>query len=119
MVGAPAQPKIYHITHVDNLPHIIADGHLCSDAKRIKDGTANTNIGLTSLKSSRLALPVRCHPGTSVGDYVPFYFGPRSVMLFVIHKANHPGLSYRGGQGLCRSYLRSRAVASSRSRFPR
>jgi len=29
---------------------------------------------------------------------VPFYFCPRSIMLFVIHCANHPELSYRGGQ---------------------
>jgi hypothetical protein len=30
---------------------------------------------------------------------VPFYFCPRSIMLFVIHCANHPDLTYRGGQG--------------------
>jgi hypothetical protein len=30
---------------------------------------------------------------------VPFYFCPRSIMLFVIHCANHPELTYRGGQG--------------------
>ena len=29
---------------------------------------------------------------------MPFYFCPRSVMLFVIHRANHPELTYRGGQ---------------------
>lgn len=34
-----------------------------------------------------------------MGDYVPFYFCPRSIMLFVIHRANHPELAYRGGQG--------------------
>lgn len=39
-----------------------------------------------------------CHPETKVGDYVPFYFCPRSVMLFLIHKANHPDLRYLGGQ---------------------
>jgi hypothetical protein len=33
-----------------------------------------------------------------VGDYVPFYFCPRSIMLYVIHCANRPGLTYRGGQ---------------------
>jgi hypothetical protein len=33
-----------------------------------------------------------------VGDYVPFYFCPRSVLLFLIHCANHPDLTYRGGQ---------------------
>jgi hypothetical protein len=43
-------------------------------------------------------LEVACHPGTKVGDFVPFYFCPRSVMLYVIHCANHPELAYRGGQ---------------------
>jgi hypothetical protein len=33
-----------------------------------------------------------------VGEYVPFYFCARSIMLYVIHCANHPGLTYRGGQ---------------------
>lgn len=33
-----------------------------------------------------------------MGDYVPFYFCPRSIMLYVIHCANHPELAYRGGQ---------------------
>ena len=30
---------------------------------------------------------------------MPFYFCPRSVMLYLIHKANHPELDYHGGQG--------------------
>lgn len=47
----------------------------------------------------RLVLPVPCHPGTRVGEYVPFYFCSRSIMLYVIHCANHPELTYRGGQG--------------------
>jgi hypothetical protein len=94
----PAQPRIYHITHVDNLPGIIADGRLVSDALRIATGKANTNIGMSSIKQRRLVKPVPCHPGTFVGEYVPFYFCPRSVMLFVLHKGNDPGLTYTGGQ---------------------
>ncbi len=27
----PAQPKLYHIVHVDRLRSIVADGHLWSD----------------------------------------------------------------------------------------
>jgi hypothetical protein len=54
---------------------------------------------MSSIKQRRLALPVHCHPGDRVGEYVPFYFCPRSIMLYVIHCANHPQLSYRGGQG--------------------
>ncbi len=29
---------------------------------------------------------------------MPFYFCPRSVMLYLIHQANYPELEYRGGQ---------------------
>ncbi len=45
-----------------------------------------------------MGLPVSCHQGTNVGEYVPFYFCPRSIMLYVIYCANHPELAYRGGQ---------------------
>ena len=55
-------------------------------------------IGMGSIKQRRLQLPVSCHPNTYVGEYVPFYFCPRSIMLYVIYRANHPELDYRGGQ---------------------
>ena len=35
---------------------------------------------------------------TNVGDYVPFYFCPRSIILYVIYRRNHPQLKYLGGQ---------------------
>lgn len=95
---APAQPCVYHITHVDNLPQIIAEGGLFADAAMLARGGAPAAIGLSNIKQRRLKLPVACHPGDHVGDYVPFYFCPRSIMLFVIHCANHPELTYRGGQ---------------------
>lgn len=99
MTAPPARPKIYHITHVDNLAAIARTG-LRSDAEILARGGPAQVIGMSGIKRRRLEeLPVRCHPGTKVGDYVPFYFCPRSIMLFVIHRANHPELTYRGGQG--------------------
>jgi len=95
----PARPKIYHIVHVDRLPSIIADGCLWSDSVVAPGAHAGTTIGMGTIKARRLTLPVDCHPGDSVGEYVPFYFCPRSIMLYVIHRANHPELAYRGGQG--------------------
>jgi hypothetical protein len=91
------QPKVYHIVHVNNLASILADGCLWSDA--IMNGRQGaTVIGMNNIKQRRLHLPVLCNPGTHVGDYVPFYFCSRSIMLFVIRCANHPELAYRGGQ---------------------
>jgi ssDNA thymidine ADP-ribosyltransferase, DarT len=99
MSPTPARPKIYHITHVDNLSRVIADGGLLSDASMIQRGGPPQAIGMSGIKRRRVEdLQVACHPGTMVGDFVPFYFCPRSVMLYVIHCANHPELTYRGGQ---------------------
>jgi hypothetical protein len=94
----PAQPKIYHIAHVDRLPSIIRDGALWCDRGIVARAGRGTVIGMGSIKQRRLTLPVHPHPGTCVGDFVPFYFCPRSIMLFVIHCANHSELDYRGGQ---------------------
>ncbi|MGC8732593.1 MAG: type II toxin-antitoxin system toxin DNA ADP-ribosyl transferase DarT [Halothiobacillaceae bacterium] len=99
MSQPPANPKIYHITHVANLANIIANGGLSSDAAILQRGGPAQIIGMSDIKRRRLEdLEVSCHPGTKVGEYVPFYFCPRSIMLYVIHRANHPELTYLGGQ---------------------
>lgn len=95
----PAAPKIYHIVHIDRPPSIIADGFLWSDMEIMRRARPGTTIGMHGIKQRRLsALTLTSHPGLYVGACVPFYFCPRSVMLYVIHQANHPELAYRGGQ---------------------
>ena len=95
----PAAPKIYHIVHADRLESIVADGVLWSDAALQRHARPGTTIGMSTIKQRRLTNPVKCRPGLNVGDCVPFYFCPRSVMLYLIYRANHPELDYRGGQG--------------------
>lgn len=99
----PARPKLYHIVHVDRLRAIVADGNLWCDRevlRRASEGSETfTTIGMGGIKQRRLnELQLSSHPGLFVGDCVPFYFCPRSVMLYLIHQANHPELTYRGGQ---------------------
>jgi len=96
-VPVPGNPKIYHIVHVDNLKSIVADGYFWSDAVMVQR-LGGTVVGMASIKQRRQGLPVSCHNGLNVGSCVPFYFCPRSIMLYVIHCANHPELAYRGGQ---------------------
>lgn len=98
-VPPPADPKIYHIVHVDRLESIVADGGLWCDAEALRRASPGTTIGMSGIKQRRLGAPLDCHPNLCVGDCAPFYFCPRSVMLYVIHMANHPELAYRGGQG--------------------
>ena len=95
---APADPSIYHIVHVDRLASIVADGCLWCDAEAMRRRSPGTVIGMSEIKARRLERPLDSHPGLQVSDCVPFYFCPRSVMLYVIHMANHPKLAYRGGQ---------------------
>lgn len=99
----PDSPKLYHIVHVDRLPSIIAEGGLLCDAEIVQRQAAGqamgTTIGMSDIKQRRLIrLSLTSHPGLFVGQCVPFYFCFRSVMLYVVYMANHPGLDYRGGQ---------------------
>lgn len=94
----PAQPKIYHIVHVDRLQSIITDEHLWCDAEVVQRASAGTAIGMGHIKQRRLQeLTLTSHPGLHVGDCVPFYFRPRSIMLYLIYRRN-PELAYSGGQ---------------------
>lgn len=96
---APADPKIYHIVHVDRLPSIVAEGGLLCDAAIAERRPVGTTIGMNDIKRRRMnELRLSSHRDLYVGACVPFYFCPRSVMLYVISQANHPQLSYRGGQ---------------------
>lgn len=98
MSRLPAQPKIYHILHVDRLPSVINQMGLWCDASMRQHPDIGTTIGISRIKQRRLGLSVKCYPGDYVGDYVPFYFCPRSIMLYMIYRANDPDLAYRGGQ---------------------
>jgi hypothetical protein len=95
----PPLPKAYHITHIDNLALILGQGVIWSDRKRLDLGLDCAVVGMSKIKQRRLEeLVVRCHPPTRVGEYVPFYFCPRSIMLYILWKGNHPEVTYRGGQ---------------------
>jgi hypothetical protein len=87
-------PAIYHITHVDNLPGIIAEGGLSCD--RMAQTKKAVNIGHKHIKERRLKRCVPVGPQGTVGDYVPFYFAPRSPMLYAISRGQVAG--YTAGQ---------------------
>jgi hypothetical protein len=92
-----AQPTlIYHITHVDNLPAILAAGGLrcCGELHRL--GITYQNIAYATLQDRRAGTVVPCGPGGNLHEYVPFYFAPRSPMLYTINQGNVPG--YTQGQ---------------------
>lgn len=95
----PAKPKIYHICHVDRLPSILESNGLFSDAMVQENDLPGTVVGMSNIKQRRLTvLRLESHPDLFVGQCVPFYFCPRSVMLYMMYVRSSE-LSYKGGQG--------------------
>jgi hypothetical protein len=94
----PARPKIYHIMHVDRLQSVINDGYLWCDAEMVRRVRAGTIIGMNHIKERRLRkLRLQSRSDLYVGQCTPFYFCPRSVMLYLIFKRSGE-LTYKGGQ---------------------
>ncbi len=79
--------RIYHITHVENLASIAAQGLLCDQAMS-ESGLDHQSIAYTGIKQRRAETLVPCEPGGTLADYVPFYFAPRSPMLHTINLGN-------------------------------
>ncbi|MBD2563862.1 MULTISPECIES: type II toxin-antitoxin system toxin DNA ADP-ribosyl transferase DarT [Nostoc] len=88
--------SIYHITHIDNLPSILKSGGLIANSRLRQRQTNYLDIAHENIQDRRARTEVPCGAGGYLHDYVPFYFAPRSPMLYAIHKQNVDG--YSGGQ---------------------
>lgn len=73
---------LFRITHIDNLDHVLKHGLVTESSPN-----ANPNfkkIGDSTLIDFRKDLSAPDPPGGCFRDYIPFYFGPRSPMLYQI-----------------------------------
>ena len=86
---------LYHFTHMSNLAAIAEHG-IYSDASVHERRQPFTRVGHPDIKERRRRRRVPLPPGGCVADYVPFYFAPRSPMLYVVQQGGVPG--YDGGQ---------------------
>lgn len=74
---------IYHITAIDNLDSIIkCNGVYCKN----KQPAGCRNIAYENIQARRSSTIVPIPPKGILHDYVPFYFAPRSPMLYAIHR---------------------------------
>ncbi|GAA1447082.1 DUF4433 domain-containing protein [Nocardiopsis tropica] len=94
MTARTIPTKVTHFTHVDHLATVIERG-LLSDTAAQAAGVLTTEVGNLGIKDRRRQSAVPVPPGGAVADHVPFYFAPRSPMMFSISKGNVP--SYKGG----------------------
>jgi hypothetical protein len=83
------------LTHLNNLPSLLAEGYLLSTTDLTLRGRSPISLAFNSIQAQRAARIVPCGPGGSMHDYVPFYFTRRSPMLYTISKGN---VECEGGQ---------------------
>jgi hypothetical protein len=84
----PTNGYIFRITHIDNLASILQHG-ICAPNNPDKPEDF-VNIGNPDIMSKREVYPLPLAPGGNLHDYVPFYFAPRSPMLYVNYQNPPP-----------------------------
>ncbi|HRN27490.1 MAG: DUF4433 domain-containing protein [Ignavibacteriaceae bacterium] len=83
--------QIFRITHYRNLDFTLRNGIFSHNSE---DGDPNyINIGNQQLINDRGGTIVRVAPNGTLNDYVPFYFAPRSPMLYSISQGNVTGFN--------------------------
>jgi hypothetical protein len=105
---------IYHITHISNLAGILAAEGLWCDSKRVEQGFPIVGIAHKNIKDRRAKRNVPLAAGGTLADYVPFYFAPRSPMLYAIHSGAVQG--YQGGQAAVLHLVSTVKTASTMGR---
>ena len=120
--GDSRDPWLFRIVHVDNLPTLLQRDGLhapnstpafenaksgittnaenpwsaCSSRSSGAVGLQYHTIHNANVQASRSISSVPCGPGGTIHDYIPFYFGPLSVMLLNLHTGRVEG--YNEGQ---------------------
>lgn len=90
-----ANQRVYHLTHVDNLERILAEGALVADAR--------PPVDLSSELTRELRASAEAAPGQPVSEYVPFFLEPLSTLW----------LELREGSGDPRWSAAARAAATT------
>lgn len=90
----PTLTRIFHFTHVGNLPEILESGCIFCQS-RLPEGRRSVDISYYDIQERRKRKLVKCGPGGNLHDYVPLYFAPRSPMMYRISRGGLEG--YEGG----------------------
>jgi len=78
----PDKVGLYRIVHIDNLEYILINGMHSRDHARFDPNYIS--IGNAPLIQERHSYPIGLPDKGTLGQFVPFYFGPLSVMLLNI-----------------------------------
>lgn len=88
--------ELFHITSIRNLENILSSGVILSKNRLLSSDQDHLSIAYEGIQERRSLKSVPCSPFGVLHDYIPFYFAPRSPMLYAIHNGRVEG--YREGQ---------------------
>ena len=83
--------NIYRMIHIENLPRLLEWSGDWAQSEAKKRGLSKRPIHHTDIMDARERASIDVPPGGVVADYVPFYFGPRSPMLYAIKQGKVEG----------------------------
>jgi hypothetical protein len=95
-MSAPDPTPIYRFLHLDNLDTCLRRGALFAPNHTPNDKLAYRTIHNLEIQQRRKLTSITCGPRGVIHDYVAFYFGPRSPMLYQLHTGHVKG--YTEGQ---------------------
>jgi len=102
---------IFRITHIDNLPWALENGLHCRSSAQVDPNFVN--IGNLDLINHRTSRAVNAPSGGTLSDYVPFYFTPKSIMLYNIVTGHRPGVRRRDPSDIVMMVTRLDLVAGA------
>jgi len=114
--AAPNPTWLYRLVHVDNLATLLTRGVLHAPHSTPNDGLPYRPIHNVSVQASRHVRQIPCGPGGTIHDYLPFYFGPLSVMLLNLKTGRVPGYT-EGQEPLVYLVTTAQAIQQSGCRF--
>lgn len=85
MAILPQPTLVYRLVHVGNLPTLLERRGLHAPNYCPMDGLPYRTIHDIRVQAVRHTCTIPCGPRGVIHDYVPFYFGPLSPMLYRLH----------------------------------
>lgn len=95
-VSIPNPVPVFRLMHVDNVDGCLKRGGMYAPHHVPEDGLKYRTIHNIDIQNQRSVCAIPCGARGTIHDYVSFYFGPRSPMLYQLHTGWVPG--YDEGQ---------------------
>ena len=112
----PIPTPIHRLIHLENLRVCLQRGGLHAPKHTPNDGLSYKTIHNIDIQLVRHEKNIPCGPGGVIHDYVSFYFGPRSPMLYQLHTGMVNGYS-EGQESLIYLVSNAQAVAKNGAGF--